>query len=63
MKLHELIDELSTIVRENPNVDVLNRDVVVEELIGGFQENIESVKQSTDFFTDAPVIVITFRNQ
>lgn len=63
MKLHELIDELSTLVRENPNSDIMVRDVLVEELVGGFQENIEGIKQTTDFFSDTPVIAITFRNQ
>lgn len=63
MKVHELIAELTTIMQSNPKEDILTYDIVTQELIGGFQENIEGVIITKDFFDDRPLIAITFRNQ
>ena len=58
MKAIELINKLAKL-----NCDLVEIEIVVEELIGGFQEDIENVIVTKDKFTHKPIIAITFRNQ
>lgn len=61
MKFKELVHKMSKLISENQGK--FDTDIVVEELIGGFQEDIEDVILTRDKFTDKLVIAITFRNQ